>query len=79
MSCGRDCDWGRGYGFLVLTGAPGETQRSGFAGERTSDEVSELCRVRQSEGYEVREDEGQASRPTIRRPQFRGAAPAPSP
>lgn len=38
--------------------APGETQRSGFAGERTSDAVSELCRLRRSEGYGVREDEG---------------------
>ena len=37
-------------------GAPGKA--NGFVGERTSDAVSEPCRLRQGEGYEVREDEG---------------------
>ena len=37
-------------------GVPGETQRSGFAGERTSSEVSESCRLRQDEGYGACDD-----------------------
>lgn len=39
--------------------APAEAQRSGFGGKRTSDRVTELCRLRRSEGYVVREDDGQ--------------------
>ncbi len=41
-------------------GAPGETQRSGFAGERRRNAASEPCRPRQGEGYGVCADEGQA-------------------
>ena len=32
--------------------------KSGLRGERTSNKVSEPCRLRRSEGYEVCEDEG---------------------
>lgn len=39
------------------TGAPIEAQRSGFDGERRSNEVSELSRLRDSEGYEVCDDD----------------------
>ncbi len=42
-----------------LQRAPTEAQRSGFGGKRTSDRVTELCRLRRSEGYVVREDDGQ--------------------
>ena len=34
-----------------------EAQRSGFALERRSDAVSELCPPGRSEGYEIRDDE----------------------
>lgn len=37
-------------------GAPNETQRSGFVGERRSSEVSESCRLRQDEGYGACDD-----------------------
>lgn len=37
-------------------GVPGETQRSGFVGERRSSEVSESCRLRQDEGYGACDD-----------------------
>ncbi len=41
-------------------GAPGETQRSGFAGERRRNAASETCRLRRGEGCGVCADEGQA-------------------
>ena len=37
-------------------GVPAQSQRSGLCGERTSNEVSEPCRMRQGERYEVCED-----------------------
>lgn len=40
-------------------GAPDATQRSGCGGERRSGGMSKLCRLRRSEGYEVRDDEEQ--------------------
>ncbi len=42
-------------------GDPGETQRSGFAGERRSNAVSEPCRLRRGEGYGVCDDEGRCA------------------
>ena len=39
-------------------GVPAQAQRSGLRGERTSNGVSEPCRLRRGEGYEVCEDEG---------------------
>lgn len=41
-------------------GIPGETQRSGFAGERRRNAANEPCRLRQGERCEVCADEGQA-------------------
>lgn len=41
-------------------GTPGETQRSGFAGERRRNAASEPCRLRRGEGCGVCADEGQA-------------------
>ena len=38
-------------------GFPPKPSNSGFGGKRTSDGVAELCRLRRSEKYEVREDE----------------------
>jgi len=38
-------------------GAPGETQRSGFAGERRSSGTSEPCRWRRGEGHGACDDE----------------------
>ena len=40
-------------------GGPGETQRSGFAGERKNGGMSETCRLRRGEGYEARSDDKQ--------------------
>lgn len=49
-------------------GAPGETQHSGFAGERKNGGMSEPCCLRRGEGYEARsddkQDKGMASEPT---------------
>ena len=42
---------------LLLLGLPPKPGNSGFGGKRTSDGVAELCRLRRSEKYEVREDE----------------------
>ena len=42
---------------LLLLGLPLKPSNSGFGGKRTSDGVAELCRLRRSEKYEVREDE----------------------
>lgn len=39
-------------------GAPAETQRSGFGGERRSSEASESCRLRRDEGCGACDDEG---------------------
>ena len=43
-------------------GGPGETQRSGFAGERRSNAVNEPCRSRRGEGYGARDDDKQDKR-----------------
>ena len=51
---------GLGLGGEADTGGPGKAQRSGFAGERRSDRMSETCRLRQGEGYGVRDDEAPA-------------------
>ena len=43
-----------------------EAQRSGFDLERRCDGMTESCRLRRDEGYEVRADEGKQSlRPTL--------------
>ena len=41
----------------LLCGAPGETQRSGFVGERTSIAMSEFSPLGGNEGYENCEDD----------------------
>lgn len=47
-------------------GPPAKPSAAVSLGERTSDAVIELCRLRRSEGYGVREDEGKQSlRPTL--------------
>ena len=56
---GRMCGEAAGHGKFPPNRAPTEAQRSGFGGKRTSDRVTELCRSRRSEGYVVREDDGQ--------------------
>ncbi len=46
------------------SGAPTGAQRSGSGGERRSGGMSELCRLRRSEGYGARDDEKQDKRRT---------------
>ena len=45
-------------------GAPGETQRSGFAGERSRSKASEICRLRRGEGCGACGDEADGVRET---------------
>ena len=61
---------------LLLRGLPPKPGNSGFGGKRTSDEVAELCRLRRSEKYEVREDEVTSFAFVVRN---RGDCPVPPP
>ena len=71
---------GLGGGFLVQTGAPGETQRSGFAGERRKHGASELSTSGGSEGCEVASDEGEGKhRVRLYTGRSFGALPRPQP
>ena len=61
---------------LLLLGLPPKPSNSGFGGKRTSDGVAELCHLRQSEKYEVREDEVTSFAFVVRK---RGDCPVPPP
>ena len=61
---------------LLLLGLPPKSSDSGFGGKRTSDGVAELCRLRRSEKYEVREDEVTSFAFVVRN---RGDCPVPPP
>ena len=58
-ACGRRRSAGVRRGRITSKGAPGETQRSGFAGERRKHGARELSTSVGSDGCAVASDEGQ--------------------